>query len=354
MKIVKDKIIDDLKKIIKPPKKLIFINILILLLVGFIGTSVGAVNIPASEIIKYLVNLLRLDNEVGFETELNEAIIIYWRLPRLVLAMLVGASLAVAGAGYQGVFKNPLADPFLLGSAAGAGLGASIFIIFKYDLSFYIFDTIQIAAFFGALFSVLIASLISRSVGGSIASLLLAGIATASFLTACQTFLMQKNVNSMQEIYGWLIGRLVTSGWNEVLIIIPYFLIGFISIICYSRQLDLLRFSNEEAKLLGGKPIETKIVVLISSSLITAAAVSVSGLIAFVGLVIPHVIRLLFGYSYKIIIPLSALFGASFLCLADTFSRTIIAPGELPIGVITAFIGAPFFVFLLRFSRGSI
>jgi len=204
--------------------------------------------------------------EVGkFETELNEAIIIYWRLPRLVLAMLVGASLAVAGAGYQGVFKNPLADPFLLGSAAGAGLGASFFIIFKYDVSFYIFETTQIAAFFGALFSVIIASLISRSVGGSISSLLLAGIATASFLTACQSFLMQKNINSMQEIYGWLIGRLVTSGWNEVLIILPYFLIGFISILCYSRQLDLLRFSNEEAKLLGGKPVETKIVVLVSS-----------------------------------------------------------------------------------------
>ena len=345
--------IKNLEKIIKTPKKIFFINVIILFFVGIISLGYGAVKIPPKEILIHLVNFLSYKEKIIPGENLNESIIIYWRLPRLILAMLVGASLAVAGAGYQAVFKNPLADPFLLGSAAGAGLGASIFIVFDYDLSFFIFETTQIAAFVGAFSSVIIAYLISRSVGGSISSLLLAGIATASFLTACQTFLMQKNINSMQEIYGWLIGRLITSGWAEVIIIFPYFVFGFLCIVFYSKQLDLLRFSNEEAKLLGGKPLETKIVVLIASSLITAAAVSVSGLIAFVGLVIPHVIRLLFGYSYKLIIPLSAIAGASFLCFADTFSRIIIMPGELPIGVITAFIGAPFFAFLLRFSRGN-
>ena len=352
-KILKNETIKNLEKIIKTPKKIFFINIIILILVGMISLSFGAMKISLKEIVLHLINFFSFEKEIIAGNDLNESIIFFWRLPRLILAMLVGASLAVAGAGYQAVFKNPLADPFLLGSAAGASLGASIFIVFNYDLSFFIFETTQIAAFFGSISSVMIAYLISRSVGGSISSLLLAGIATASFLTACQTFIMQKNINSMQEIYGWLIGRLITSGWTEVIIILPYFIFGFFLILLYSKQLDLLRLSNEEAKLLGGKPIQTKIVVIIASSLITAAAVSVSGLIAFVGLVIPHIIRLLFGFSYKLIIPLSAIIGAYFLCLADTFSRILIAPGELPIGVVTAFIGAPFFAFLLRFSRGN-
>ena len=287
-------------------------------------------------------------------SDVNKTIITDWRLPRFCLGFLVGASLAVAGAGFQGVFRNPLADPFLLGSAAGASLGATLVIVSRWDFSLGYISSVQIGAFLGAIGAVLCASAISSSAGRTPSSLLLAGVATAAFLTALQTFLMQRNFLAIPEIYGWLMGRLLTSGWLDVFTITPYFLISYIAIYFCSRELDLLRLTEDEARSLGGFPKSTKLIVIFCASLMTAAAVSISGLIAFVGLVIPHIIRLIISTSYRVIVPLSALTGGAFLSLADTFSRTIIAPAELPIGVITAFLGAPFFALLLRLSKGTI
>ena len=341
-------------KVFTIPKNALLICLFLVILSGITSVCMGAAQIPPIESLKYLLELVFGQDQNSGASNIDRIIVLEWRLPRFVLGMLVGASLAVAGAGFQGVFRNPLADPFLLGSAAGAGLGATLVIVTNVNLSFGFIDSVQMGAFLGALGAVLCAATISTSAGRTPASLILAGVATAAFLTACQTYIMQRNFLSIQEIFGWLIGRLLTSGWTEVLTLTPYFLVCFMLIYAFSKELDLLRLSEDEAKSLGGNPTLTYAVVITCSTLITAVAVSMSGLIAFVGLVIPHIVRLTVSSSYRVIIPLSALGGGAFLSLADTFSRTIIAPGELPIGVITAFLGAPFFAFLLRLSRGTI
>ena len=285
-------------------------------------------------------------------SELEVTILWQWRIPRVILGFFVGASLAVAGAGFQGIFRNPLADPFLLGSAAGAGLGATFILISNANFFVSSVDLIPIGAFFGALGATIIATFIGRVAGSAPATLLLAGVATASFLTACQTYLMQRNLMTLQEIYGWLIGRLATAGWSEVALIAPYSLLCFFVLLLNRRQLDLLRLSEDEAISLGGNPKRTRRLVIVTCALLTAIAVSVSGLIAFVGIIVPHIVRLSIGYSYRIIIPLSFILGGTFLVFTDIIARVVIAPAELPIGVITAFLGAPFFAFILILTRG--
>ena len=340
--------------IFKIPKLALFFSLLLLVFSGVFSICLGAANIPVFTTFEFIFQMILGDWESSNLTDIQKTIILEWRLPRFFLGALVGASLSVAGSGFQGVFRNPLADPFLLGSAAGAGLGATLVIVSDLEVSFFVFGSVQLGAFLGALVAVLAAAIVSSSAGRTTASLLLSGVAVAAFLTACQTYVMQRNFVSIQEIYGWLIGRLLTSGWTEVGIMVPYFLVCFAVIYFYARELDLLRLSEDESKALGGHPLQTKIFVISCASLMTAVAVSVSGLIAFVGLVVPHVIRLAVGSSYRIIIPLSAIVGGAFLSSADTFARVIVAPAELPIGVITAFIGAPFFAIILRLSKGII
>tara|TARA_B100000287_G_scaffold115472_1_gene107496 strand:+ start:92 stop:1123 length:1032 start_codon:yes stop_codon:yes gene_type:complete len=343
-----------MENIFRIPNLALIISLLLLALSGIGSVCLGAANIPVNSIFDFIIQICFGDWGKSSLSDIQETIILEWRLPRFVLGALVGASLSVAGSGFQGVFRNPLADPFLLGSAAGAGLGATLIIVSGLDISFLFLGSVQFGAFLGALVAVLAAAIVSSSAGRTTASLLLSGVAVAAFLTACQTYVMQRNFVSIQEIYGWLIGRLLTSGWTEVGIMFPYFLVCFSVIYFFARELDLLRLSEDESKALGGHPLQTKIVVISCASLMTAVAVSVSGLIAFVGLVVPHVIRLAVGSSYRIIIPLSAIVGGAFLSSADTFARVIVAPAELPIGVITAFIGAPFFAIILRLSKGTI
>ncbi|MEO1918833.1 MAG: iron ABC transporter permease [Paracoccaceae bacterium] len=328
--------------------------LLLLLLIGLGGALYGAADIPLkSVLIEFLRPLSWLNLDSGL-SETQSTIIWQWRLPRVALAVLVGASLSVAGASYQGVFRNPLADPFLLGAAAGAGLGATLAITSGVERVIWNIGTVPLAAFVGSLTGVFLSTMLSRAAGRSTASLLLAGIATASFLTAWQTYLLQQNMDTIREVYSWLMGNLSTSGWGEVNLILPYFVVCFIIAMAHRKELDLLRLSDDEAISLGGHPKRTRIILILAASLLTAIAVSVSGLIAFVGLVVPHVIRLAVGSSYRVIIPLSALAGGAFLCMADIFARNVISPGELPIGVVTAFVGAPFFALLLRLSKSAV
>lgn len=184
-------------------------------------------------------------------------------------------------------------------------------------------------------------------------SLILAGVAVAAFATAIQTFLLQRNYETLREVYSWILGRLVTVGWSEVLILLPYALVAGAVLVLYRRLLDVLALGDDEAAGLGVDVLKVRRIVVLAATLATAAAVSVSGLIGFVGIIVPHTVRLLTGWSYRLIIPLSILYGASFLVLADLVARTVVAPAELPIGVITAFLGAPFFVVVLRTVRGS-
>ena len=322
------------------------------LIIIFSALFIGVTPIQPSSVLAELLTVFPFFNFKNDLSELETLILWQWRLPRVALGFFVGASLAVAGAGFQGVFRNPLADPFLLGAAAGAGLGATFIIIIDASSWMTNFDLVPVGAFFGALGATIIAAFIGRIAGSAPAALLLAGVATASFLTACQMYLMQRNLMTLQEIYGWLIGRISTSGWSEVTLIAPYSFLCFLVLFLHRKELDLLRLSEDEAIALGGNPRRTRRFVIVACALLTAIAVSVSGLIAFVGIIVPHIVRLSMGHSYRIIIPFSFFLGGTFLVFTDIIARVAIAPAELPIGIITAFLGAPFFALILILTRG--
>jgi iron complex transport system permease protein len=282
----------------------------------------------------------------------DDSILWELRLPRVILAALVGGTLAAAGAAYQGVFRNPLADPYLLGAAAGAGLGATLVVAYA-PASGLTGDLLPVAAFVGAAIAVVAAYVLGRSAGAAAgpAALVLAGVTIVSFLTAIQTFVQQQHVETVQEVYSWLLGRLATSGWRDVGIVLPYAAVAWIVIIAHRRLLDVLSVGDDEAAALGVNVARVRLLVVAAATIATAAAVAVSGLIGFVGIIVPHTIRLLVGGSYRLLLPLSVIVGAGFLVFADVIARTVMAPAELPIGVVTAFFGAPFFAVLLRTSR---
>jgi iron complex transport system permease protein len=310
------------------------------------GLVVGPVALSPLDVVRELV---------GFDTALDGrevAIVEQLRLPRVVLALLVGSTLSLCGASYQGVFRNPLADPYLLGAAAGAGLGVTFVIVGTSDGTATP-GAAPVAAFVGALVAVALTYALGSSGGGraSTASLILAGVAVASFLTALQTFVQQRNQDTIRQVYSWILGRLSTAGWDEVMLLLPYAIVTWVVLLAHRRLLDVLAVGDEEATTLGLDPRRTRLVVIAFASLGTAAAVAVSGLIGFVGIIVPHTVRLLAGRSHRVVLPLSLLFGGAFLCLADLLARMLASPAEIPIGVVTAFFGAPFFVLVLRSSR---
>ena len=335
------------------PPKAFAATVLAFVASAVVSLSVGAAGLPVSGVILELFDQIPL---LGIDSGLSErqaTILLQIRLPRVLLGGLVGAALAVAGAGYQGVFRNPLADPFNLGIAAGAGLGATIALAFGLQWSVGPLGSVQMLAFGGALLAVFGAVLIGRVAPNQTATLLLAGIAIASFFTAIQTVVLTREVASQRSILSWLFGSLIVSGWDRVLIVAFYMVVCGGVLFAMRRHLDVLRVGEAEAATLGLDPARVRLIVLFAASLLTAAAVSVSGLIAFVGLVVPHAIRMLAGSSYRVVVPLSAIGGAAFLILADVIARTVMAPGEIGIGVVTAFIGAPFFAFLLVRTRAG-
>src|SRR3954447_11495454 len=327
------------------------------LLVGVVllAVGVGAVGLPPGRVVATL--LQRSGISLGTPLDGVQAqILLQLRLPRVLLVALVGGVLAVAGATYQGVFRNPLADPYLLGSAAGAGLGATLVIAYLPHGSGPL-STVPIAAFAGALAGVglayLLGTLASRAGGGGTVTLLLAGVAVASFLTAVQTFVQQAHADDLLTVYSWILGQLGDASWSQLGLAAPYAALAVAVLLGSTRALDVLAVGDEEAATLGIRPQRVRLAVLVAASLATAAAVAVSGLIGFVGLVVPHIVRRLAGGSYRIVVPVSLLGGAAFLVLADLVARTVVAPGELPIGVVTAFVGAPFFAVLLRTGGGA-
>jgi iron complex transport system permease protein len=321
------------------------------------GLVIGPVRLPAGAVALELLDALPLIDVHSGLTPTEAAIVTQIRLPRIVLGLLVGAMLALAGGCYQGIFRNPLADPYLLGVAAGAGLGATVALAYRAASGAPTAGGtpigVPLVAFLGALLGVGLtyALGIAGSRYRTAATLILAGVAVDAFLSAAQTYVQQRNVDTIREVYSWLLGRLATDGWNDVLLLMPYAAIPAIVILLAGRTLDILAVGDEEAASLGANPQRTRYVLIVAASFGTAAAVSVSGLIGFVGIIVPHTIRLLFGVSYRVILPLSALFGAAFLALADLAARTLLAPAEIPIGVVTAFFGAPFFVLVLRASQ---
>ena len=317
-----------------------------------VGLAVGPVAIPVGSIVQSALSHVPLLHVHSPLSAVQEAVLWQLRAPRVVLAGLVGGMLAIAGSAYQGVFRNPLADPYLLGVAAGAGLGATLAIAYG-AVAHSSSPVVPLAAFAGAIVAVVFTYALGRSAGAARATgaLVLAGVTVATFMTAAQTFVQQQHTDQLQNVYSWLLGGFSTSTWRDVAVAAPYIAASSLVLLAHRRVLDVLSLGDDEAASLGVNVSRTRLVIVVAATLGTAAAVAVSGLIAFVGIIVPHTIRLLVSTSYRAVVPLSLVVGAGFLVLADVLARTVLSPAELPIGVVTAFFGAPFFAVVLRSSR---
>jgi iron complex transport system permease protein len=318
------------------------------------GIAVGPAALSLPQVLQALATHLPWHPHVTV-TPLNTAIVWQIRLPRVMLGALVGSMLAGGGAAYQGIFRNPLADPYLLGAAAGAGLGATIVVVSGANMALT-----PPAAFAGAVGAVTLTYLLGArtgrggdtpAAGSGTASILLAGVAVAALLTAFQTYLQQQHTQTLAYVYAWILGGLSASTWSDIWLILPYVAVSAITLLAHRRLLDVLRVGEVEAASLGVNVARLRLTVVVAATLGVAAAVAVSGLIAFVGIIVPHAVRLTAGPSYRVLLPVSMIGGAAFLVLADVAARTAQAPAEVPIGVITALIGAPFFLFVLTSRR---
>lgn len=325
----------------------------ILLATALGALLIGPADLPPGDVLLALVDKLPFVSVHSGLGPSGTAILDQIRAPRVVLGGIVGATLAMSGAAYQGVFQNPLADPYLLGVAAGAGLGATIVITLVPAAASMSFDPLPAAAFAGAVLAVAATYALGRSAGRlrSSASLVLSGVAVAAFFTAVQTFLQQRDSSTLNAVYDWILGGLSGASWQQVGLVSPYVALSAVVLLASRRLLDVMSVGDEEADSLGVRASRVRLAAVAAATLATAAVVSVSGLIGFVGIIVPHTVRLLVGPSYRSIVPLSALGGAIFLILADLAARTLLSPDEVPLGVVTAVLGAPFFLVVLRQSR---
>jgi iron complex transport system permease protein len=335
---------------------------LLILLVAFgivfvLSLNLGYAPIPFRDIMIILAKQVPiLENLVDSSgiTQTAEVIITQIRLPRVICGALVGAALAAAGVTYQGIFRNPMADPYVIGASTGASVGSALVLVLGVGISVLGVNTLQIFAFVGSLTTVLLVYTISR-VGSRVpvTTLLLTGIAISLFQNAIVTYM--KTIASDQILHGltfWLIGSLApTENWDKAWAILPFILVGTVIAYLYSRDLNILALGEDQAQHLGVEIEKVKRILLVSGALMTAAAVSISGLIGFVGLIIPHLTRVLIGPDHRVLLPTSVVVGASFLMICDALSRVIMGSGEAPVGVITALSGAPFFIYLLRRKR---
>ncbi len=321
----------------------------LLVVVVALSTAVGSVKIPFLTTFSILVSRLPLIDPGSSWPDTTETIILGIRLPRVILAGLTGAALATAGATYQGLFRNPLADPYLIGVAQGAALGAIIGFLFPSPWPGMNIGTIPVFAFTGALVSTAIVYSLAR-VGKTlpVTTLILAGVALGALLGSIVSYLIISSGEKMHGIIFWLMGSFSLSQWSEVRIVLPYVAAGTAVILLLARLLNVMQLDEEQAQQLGINVERLKLIFLAAATLITAAAVSFVGIIGFVGIITPHAVRLVWGADHRFLIPLSVLSGAIFLIVADLLARTILAPTEVPIGVITAICGAPFFLYLLR------
>lgn len=330
-----------------------------LVLAILLGISIGTVSVPILTIIK-IINA-KLFGLISLDTidPMYSSIVLNIRLPRVILSGLVGASLAIAGAAFQGLLRNPLADPYTLGVSSGASVGAVLTLFFQLSIPLvgsFTLPLLSILFSFLTIFLVLtFASKIERSM--RVETIILTGIIFSSFLGAIISLMIALTGDELRQIIGWLLGSVSMRGWEYIKIIFPFFVIGSSLLILNAKELNAMSFGEERAQHLGVNVQRRKLIILTAGSILTGAAVAVSGTIGFVGLVIPHLSRLLWGPDHRHLLPLSIIMGSGFLILADLISRTIISPTELPIGVITALIGAPVFAIILlqrkRMERGG-
>ncbi len=336
--------------------------ILVLLLLGgglvtasLLASAFGAVTIPLPAILKMVLNRVAVFDFPATWRAVDETIIFQIRLPRVIGGALVGAALATAGVLFQGLLRNPMADPYIIGTSAGAALGATIAMTLPINLAFLGFGLVPAAAFIGALATVFLVYNLAR-VGGKtpIISMLLAGFVVSALLAAVMALMMSMSDRfglNLHSVYSFLMGHISVTSWGQIAIIAPLVIGGIIAARFFAFHLNAFSLGEEGAAYLGIEIERDKILILALGSLLTAAAVSISGLVGFVGLVVPHAMRLSLGPDHRFLLPASALAGAAFLVIADLLARTLLAPVEIPVGVITAITGAPFFIYLLRHAR---
>ncbi len=323
-----------------------------LVVMGIFNIAVGPVSIPLRELLDLIVSGF-LPGTTAPEIPGTSAIILYEiRLPNMVLITLTGMALGGSGAAFQGLFRNPLADPYIIGVASGAGLGAVIAMAASWPVNFLGMAVVPAAAFMGAVLTVLIVYSIAR-VGRStpVTTLILAGVAVSSFATAMTSLIMLLSTDELHRAVNWMVGGFSLGGWAPVIASLPYLALGLLLLSLLGRPLNVLQFGDDQARQLGLNVERLKLVLVIAASMVAATAVSFSGIIAFVGLVVPHVVRLLWGPDYRRLIPLAIIIGGAFLLGADVVARVILAPRELPVGLVTAAVGAPFFLYLLHKAK---
>jgi iron complex transport system permease protein len=345
---------------VKPRRRNRLVLVLLILAGGliaslFVASAFGVVTISLPNIFKMALNKIAFIDFPSTWRMADETILFQIRLPRVVGGALIGAALATAGALFQGLLRNPMADPYIIGTSAGAALGATIAMIMPINLAFLGFGLVPMAAFVGALASVIIVYNLAR-VGGRtpIVSMLLAGFVVNALLAAIISFMMAMserfNLN-LHSVYSFLIGHVSVIGWGQIAVLGPLVIGGIIGGRFFAYHLNAFSLGEEGAAYLGVEVERDKVIILALGSLLTAAAVSIGGLIGFVGLVMPHAMRLSLGPDHRLLLPASALAGAAFVVIADLIARIVLAPAEIPVGIITAVVGAPFFLYLLRRSR---
>ncbi len=327
-----------------------------LLLVAFVfSIGLGAVFIPPGTVLRILAAQLP-GTEIATDWAASfSAIILSVRLPHTVLIALTGAALASSGAAYQGLFRNPLADPYLIGVAAGAGLGAVIVMTLRWPTNIFGFYLIPVGAFVGAVSTVLLVYNLARVNGiVPLTTLILAGVAVGAFASALTSSLMLRTDLQVHRAISFLLGGSPMLGWDPVIASLPYMVLGMGLLSLSGHMLNVLQFGEGEARQMGLAVDRAKIFIIITASLTTAVAVAFSGVIGFVGLIVPHMIRLVWGPDYRRLIPLSIIAGATMLLFADMLARIILAPSTLPIGIVTAMFGAPFFLWILRRAKKEV
>ncbi len=325
---------------------------LALLAAVVLAVALGAVAVPPGDIARMALARLAPGRLAVTWTPGDEVIVFTLRLPRVVAAALVGGALAVAGVVFQGLLQNPLADPYIIGTSGGAALGATIALSLPVQALWFGFGLVPVLAFAGAMVAVLVVYNIARvGARAPVVTLLLAGFATSSMLAAVMSLLMLVSGATLRRIILWTMGGLAVTGWSQVAIVAPLVLGAMLVAGLFARDLNAFLLGEEEAAYLGVNVERRKLTLLLLGSLLTGAAVSLSGLVGFVGLVIPHVARLVLGPDHRLLLPASALVGAAFLVLADLLARSLLAPTEIPVGIVTALVGAPFFIYLLRRSK---
>ncbi|MFW5992432.1 MAG: FecCD family ABC transporter permease [Halanaerobiaceae bacterium] len=314
---------------------------LLITLTAVFSLSLGTVFINPVQVIKILLQT----------TEDNSLYIILQqiRLPRILLSFMVGSGLAVAGVIFQGIIRNPMVDPYIVGISSGAGIGVTIALILNMDCDFLGISSIPVMAFLGAIITVYIVYNLART-GNKlpVTTFLLAGVAMGFLLNAVMSFLMVMGRDSLHKVVYWLMGSLSSAGWEDILLILPYYLLSLVPILFYIKDLNLILLGDDNANSLGVDVERVKLILIISATLLTAVVVSVSGIIGFVGLIIPHVSRMLIGPDNRKLMPFAALLGGGFLMISDDIARSLLPPLEIPVGIVTAIIGAPYFIYLLR------